>query len=153
MKYRPKYTLVLCSFVIVLFSGCVFASSEEYTQDVQCPQCYGTGQWNLMPGDVMAYMQCPLCNGTGNVEEETAVKYVQFQNDPMQGGPAGGHFYQGAGSGKSEIQCPICSGSGNCRFCGGKGWQAYTTNNIINCDQCHGSGRCADCHGKGSIWM
>lgn len=120
---------------------------------VPCPLCNGTGMWNLMPGDAMAYVTCNLCNGTGRMSEEDAYKYMEAARELQRMSYSGGMGNHSSGnqSGYNPPICPICHGSGRCDGCAGRGWKTYVNGYAEDCTRCRGTGQCQNCYGRGHL--
>ncbi len=119
---------------------------------VNCPLCNGTGMWNLMPGDAMAYVKCNLCNGSGQMTEEEAYAYMEAGRKIQQMSTPRGTSTSGWNqNGYNPPKCPICHGSGRCDVCAGRGWKTYVNGYAEDCTRCRGTGQCQSCYGRGLL--
>ncbi len=154
----------LLAVAVLMLAACDSGTSQGTTEREQaqsqqqvmvtCPMCNGTGQFSLMPGDVMApTKQCDACNGTGQVDAATANQVMQAQ---QQAQPSNRGNRANGGGRASASQCPNCYGHGRCTQCAGNG-EVYNEGNYgqkggkMKCPTCKGTGRCNMCRGSGQI--
>lgn len=69
-------TLLLVGGVLIVLAGVLVCG---FVPMVECPQCYGSGQWGGVRGDPD---ECSQCKGEGDVS--LFIKYVRGPEKPPQ---------------------------------------------------------------------
>ena len=112
MKQYFYAVLMLGSLVFTSCGGDSSNKASEIVREhmqshamVTCPMCGGSGEFYLMPGDVMSPKQtCTGCGGSGECDSETAQAILEMQAQAASAGVPTGAGVGGTGHGRSADQ-------------------------------------------------